>query len=85
MALALEDEYSSLELMLQDTTSMTDRKTDGFRTLISADIKQQQRSPLGSCTRRSFQYSMTESNLGTGTPAVNRNLGIPEIPWLQLV
>jgi len=85
LALALEDDYSSLELMLQDTTGMTDKKTDGFGTLIWADMKQQQRSPLGNCTRRSLQYSMTKSNLGTGTPAVDRSLGIPEIPWPRLV
>ena len=85
LALVLEDGYSSLELMLQDMTSMTDKKTDDFRTLIWAYMKQQQRSPLGNYTHRSLQYSMTESNLGTGIPAVDRSLGIPEIPWLRLV
>jgi len=73
LALVREDDYSSLELMLQDTTSITDKKTDGFRTLIWADMKQQQQSPLGNCTHRSLQYLMTESNLGTGIPAVDKS------------
>ena len=86
LALALEDDYSSLELMLRDTTSMTDEKMVDFRKLIWADTKQQQRPPLDNCIHQPLQFLVTVNNLDTAeTPVADRNPNNLESSLLRLI